>query len=557
MKEVAIFGEAITFGFSVLRRDTQFPDILLTMSVSNAGGLADIFCRPFRQDGSEDLRQGPFISDAVWRSNHTSGADYVFISRNHTEFNAQVRAANTQSGVQLFSDIWCAIWAMSDTPASVELELDVVHETRSLVDRETDAVEAIFGECCALGGCPAWRALSEQLFGGGDGTEAPLDLCHVPGSVCDAEGHAVRINMAGWGLDCEMPVAEFKKFPRLQKLDVSHNALRGDVEDILAGLTSLRNLNEFRATDNLIDGRINSVPVCRFARRNMTVLNLERNGLIGALPDCLFDDSTTLKELHLGGNSLSSTIPDVITLNSTLEVISLEDCRLEGKVPKSLANLTKLMSLDLRQNDLTGKLDDDLFGSNVLRIVSLQGNRLTGKVPSSIAQGDIMRVVALDGNRFSKLPDEWMDGEGARLSTNLRELRLSENKLKGGFPLVLAQLPELRVLDISDNSFGGPLPAEENLFVKTWWIQMANNSFSGPIPDEWESVGIVTRTALDTGRLPFVDLSNNNLTGDVPEFILDGTNFPPGTAVVLSGNDFTCPGNVSIPPHLQGLDCRK
>jgi len=320
---------------------------------------------------------------------------------------------------------------------------------------------------------------------------------------------------------------------------------------------SLRNLNEFRAMDNLIDGRINSVRACRFARRNMTVLNLERNGLLGELPDCLFDDSTTLKELHLGGNSLSSTIPDVITVNSTLEAISLDDCGLSGKVPKSLTNLTKLRSLDLRRNGLTGKLDDGLFSSNVLRIVSLQDNKLTGKVPSSIAQADAMRVLALDGNRFSKAPDEWIDAEGSRLSTNLRELGLSENKLEGEFPLMLARLPELRVLDISDNGFSGPLPAEENMFMKTWMIRLANNSFSGPIPDEWESVGIVTGTALETGRLPVVDLRNNNLTGDVPEFLLDGASFPPGTAMFLSGNNFACPGNVSVPPHLQGLDCRK
>ncbi|CAD7697876.1 unnamed protein product [Ostreobium quekettii] len=551
------FRRPLPIGFSVPRLGAEFPDLLFSLTVTNAGGEADMFCRPTSRPGDLDP---VFGSDAVWSSNHSVGTDYVFISRNHTQFNEQVRAENTDQGITLFSDILCNVWSLSETPTSVVVELDVVPGVRSLVDREREAVGAIFEECCGDEGCPVWRAIGDELFGGDDEEEAPLDLCHVRGSVCDEEGHAVRINMAGWGLACEMPVEEFKKFPKLEKLDLSHNAVGGKVEDILGGLTSLRNLVEFRASDNDIDGFVDSLAVCRFARRNMTTLNLELNDIQGPLPGCLFDNTTTLKELHLGGNNLSSTLPDVFSVNSTLEAISLEGCGLTGNVPKSITNLTRLRTLFLQENNLTGRVNDNLFKSDFLRIVNLRGNNLTGKIPSSIAESPVVMTVLLDGNKFTKVPNQWMDGREAGLSTNLGLLGLSANNLKGDFPVVLGRLPNLGFLDIRFNQFSGPLPAETGLFPQATGILLSNNSFNGSIPEEWGTIGIVANTAVVFEDEPqFIDLRNNNLTGELPDFLLDAEGLAP-VNVLLSGNNLTCPdsgddGEPVSTAHLPGLEC--
>ncbi|KAG8368371.1 hypothetical protein BUALT_Bualt15G0038500 [Buddleja alternifolia] len=91
-------------------------------------------------------------------------------------------------------------------------------------------------------------------------------------------------------------------------------------------------------------------------------LNLTGFGLSGKLPSSI-SKLTALRQLLLGDNKLSGTIPDLSALKS-LQNLHLENNQLEGSVPKSLAELPNL------------------------REVYLQNNKLNGSIPESIAKKD-------------------------------------------------------------------------------------------------------------------------------------------------------------------------
>lgn len=325
-------------------------------------------------------------------------------------------------------------------------------------------------------------------------------------------------------------------------------------------LQSLKHLVEFRAKDNALNGSVNTDRLCKFVRGNMTILSLEGNEITGPMPDCLFDFTTTLRELNLAHNNLSSSIPDVFPENSTLEMLILEDNSLNGSLPSSMANLTVLRSINVQDNSLSGSLPDNAFMSPQLSSVELRNNKLSGKLPSSLATSNSLLLLDVTGNSFTELPEKWITGNLTRTESGfLNAVSLARNNFTGEFPQAFTFLPRLGILDVSNNNFTGSLPGNPNMFLRTWALIFANNSFSGTISNNWGSAGILTGSALAgiTGP-PILDLTNNLLTGEIPDAFLNVDVLPPDVflaqSIRLGGNDLNCPENRTI-FHLQGLDC--
>lgn len=538
-----------------------FPDILLSMDVPTVGGDADIFCRPFIL--SENSFIAPLPSNAVWQSVHTQGNDYVFISRNHTEFLKSVTTEEQEDGnVQEVGKLVCTVIGLSQQETDFKLSLDVDYESRTLEADEMEAIQAIADKCCAGDtGCFPWKAL-QTVVQGADGFDVtalgtvPVDMCHVPGSICGPDGRLRRLNMIGFGLDCEFPTKEFAAFKKLEKLQLSRNSLTGDIGDIAEALSGLKNLDEFAASGNQLSGSISDEQMCDLVSGSVANLNLETNQIEGPLPACLFNRVSNLVELHLDGNQLNSSFPDAFQRDAKLQVLSLVNVGLRGDIPQSMDELSSLRILDLRQNMLTGELPEDIGFSPYLTFVRLESNQLTGEVPSSLATSSTLRILALDNNLFSSLPKVWYRPEAG--GENLKEVGLAHNNLSGEFPMALAMAPNLTILDLSKNNFSGPLPKNVGMFQKAWFINLSNNQFTGSIPEEWASIGLINGRALKgVNSFPVLDLSNNSLSGELPDFILNVEELPftisAARSINLEGNNFPCPENASV-IHLVGLE---
>lgn len=139
----------------------------------------------------------------------------------------------------------------------------------------------------------------------------------------------------------------------------------------------------------------------------------------------------------------------------------------------------------------------------------------------------------------------------SRLSA-LQLLSLRSNSLTGPFPSDLAKLGNLSALYLQSNKFYGFLPSDYTVWKNLSIIDLSNNAFNGSIPSSLANLTHLTSLYLDnnsfSGELPdlnisslqVLDLSDNNLTGVIPQSF---HRFPSSS---FTGNHFS-PENLPIP----------
>ncbi len=270
-------------------------------------------------------------------------------------------------------------------------------------------------------------------------------------------------------------------------------------------------------------------------------------------------------ELHLGANNLKGTIPNEISLLNKLEKLDLGyNYKLNGTIPEELYTLKNLKLLDLGFTALTGELSSAIGNLNkldtldlrtspwVLDASSFQPNKevLTGKLPKEI--GNLVNATCINIGRqgFSgNLPPEignlknlqslfiescQFSGElPASLSklTNLKKLFVSRNHFSGKIPDELSNLSNLEKLYLNNNQFEGTIPESFGKLKKVWILRLDNNKLSGSIPESLSKMKSLEAIFMGdnnlSGEFPkhfagknqqigYVDVSNNNLTGNIP-----------------------------------------
>ncbi|GAX21202.1 hypothetical protein FisN_26Lh160 [Fistulifera solaris] len=189
-------------------------------------------------------------------------------------------------------------------------------------------------------------------------------------------------------------------------------------------------------------------------RRNVILLNLEHNGLLGTIPTSLWR-LPKLQYLNLGFNQLSIALESSYRAKNLL-VLSLNAA---GRVDLTgLDRLSTLSVLELSSNGLRGSFPTQILDVSNLRVLRLQDNQLTGTIPSSFASLNYLRV-----------------------------LHLQQNRLVGPVP-ALTQSVSLEHVDLSNNGFHGSIPANFLSHVpifsnKSIHINMSHNQLTGEIPE--------------------------------------------------------------------------
>ncbi|CAN6584568.1 unnamed protein product [Malus baccata var. baccata] len=296
-------------------------------------------------------------------------------------------------------------------------------------------------------------------------------------------------------------------------------------------------------------------------------------------------NASALKVLNLEGNSISSTIPKWLYSLSHLESLFLSYNHLHGQISSSIANLTDIVNLDLFHNQLEGEHPTSMGNLCKLTVFDLSRNRVNGRISEifeslSRCNSSQLESLSLSNNNLSGLlTDELGNFE------KLRFLDLSSNSILGSIPTSLGNLSSLEELRIHNNSFKGvvskvhftkkilkfilpilkkmvKLYAKNNLltletsrdwhppfqlrvlFLDSWylgpelplWFQrqtqlqylsMVNTRISGTIPTWFWNF---------SSQLRFVDLSHNQLYGEVPNIV-----GAPLDIIDLSSNQFNGP----------------
>uniref|UniRef100_A0A1D1Z8L0 Putative LRR receptor-like serine/threonine-protein kinase At4g20940 n=1 Tax=Anthurium amnicola TaxID=1678845 RepID=A0A1D1Z8L0_9ARAE len=281
--------------------------------------------------------------------------------------------------------------------------------------------------------------------------------------------------------------------------------------------------------DNL--GLIANADLGIFANLTMLLkLSMANNSVSGVLPHDIAEFKS-LKYLDISNNLFSGGLPEDIGKLKSLQNLSLAGNNFSGPLPHSIGELTSIQSLDLSRNNFSGPLPSALTNLRSLVLLNLSFNRFTRRILTGFEQIQTLEVLDLSWNDLEGGID-WtfliessaihVDLSGNSLislspkelkflsdiSETVNYLNLSHNQLTGS--LIdgggLPTFGRLKVLDLSYNQLSGELPGFDYVYDLEV-LRLGNNGFSGFVPN-----GLLKE---DTLVLSELDLSANNLSGHV------------------------------------------
>ncbi|KAE9453576.1 hypothetical protein C3L33_14519, partial [Rhododendron williamsianum] len=212
---------------------------------------------------------------------------------------------------------------------------------------------------------------------------------------------------------------------------------------------------------------------------------------------------THLRVLELVNNQLSGEIPWEFSSLRHLRHLLLEGNNLHGQIPDTFSLLAKLTAVDLRLNSLTVPVvDHQCYGMVYLDV---EYNLLSGELPSEI-------VESLPELEFLHLSFNAMIGpeNNSNLDPFFTALcnytSVAELELEGSIPSSLVQCRNLDLLDLSYNNLSGNIPPEiTGLREMRIFINLSHNFLEGDLPIELSKLENVQE----------MDLSSNRFTGRV------------------------------------------
>ena len=254
---------------------------------------------------------------------------------------------------------------------------------------------------------------------------------------------------------------------KLKHVDLSNNLIQtvnnGEV------LSGLQNLLEFDVSRN----KLTAINAFMF-RSSRDIYRADFHGnLISSVSDRAFVPYSP-KHLDLSHNEL-------VTVQNFgwhgIENLNLGYNRIISLQPLALYNQNKLKSLNLNGN-LISNIDVEMFTHLTnLTILELRGNNLTAFLPLStvLAPLENLQVIDLSENNFSHfhyIPLPFSN------NYELKQIKLSHNKIKVMSHRVFSSLPKLELLDFSRNPFDcscGNLPLQKWVGTTTVEIRGQEN----------------------------------------------------------------------------------
>ena len=407
----------------------------------------------------------------------------------------------------------------------------------------------------------------------------------IPSDISNLSG-LTHLDLGGNSLSGTIP-SGLSSLSKLIFLFLDGNSLSGTIPDL-----SSTDLGELRLDNNELSG---TIPAW-LNNKDMTRLTLHGNRLTGTIPDLSGLDR--LRDFDLSNNRLSGTIPQAESMPGGLSQESSGGARSAGAQAKATGNLPNTGRLDLSNNSISGTIPDlsslngvydlnfsrnrlggELNASHLptnLNVLDLSENRLSGTIPDLSGLTKLL-LLYLQGNNFSgTIPDlssiarAGIDLSGNSLSGSIDQddfheylysLYLNDNKLTGSVDLSGINLKVFGFwgnpdLDLTNVSLHSSLSASEiDRFALDWMYRRNGgpgwtNRTGWPGPkhtgaenlNHWHGV-----TAGNDGRASVLNLSSNNLTGEISGSIEALTSL---TELNLSGN-----GNLSgtVPLRLKDI----
>nr|CAC40827.1 HcrVf3 protein [Malus floribunda] len=404
-----------------------------------------------------------------------------------------------------------------------------------------------------------------------------------------------ELSLSGTGISSTIPTWFWNLTSQVEYLNLSRNQLYGQIQNIVAGPSSVVDLSS-----NQFTGALPIVPTSLFfldlsrssfsesvfhffcdrpdEPKQLSVLNLGNNLLTGKVPDCWMSWQH-LRFLNLENNNLTGNVPMSMGYLQYLGSLHLRNNHLYGELPHSLQNCTWLSVVDLSENGFSGSIPiwigKSLSGLNVL---NLRSNKFEGDIPNEVCYLKSLQILDLAHNKLSGMIPRCFHNLSALADfsesfyptsywgTNWSELSENAILVTKGIEMEYSKiLGFVKVMDLSCNFMYGEIPEELTGLLALQSLNLSNNRFTGRIPSNignmaWlESLdfsmnqldGEIPPSMTNLTFLSHLNLSYNNLTGRIPESTqlqsLDQSSFV-GNKLCGAPLNKNCSTNGVIPP---------
>ncbi|XP_078154001.1 uncharacterized protein LOC144549138 [Carex rostrata] len=287
----------------------------------------------------------------------------------------------------------------------------------------------------------------------------------------------------------------FLTHKKLSLLDISDNNLS---EELPANITTkLPNLLALSLSKNSFQGPLPLMPTS-----NLRTLDLSSNNLTDDIHNSLSRIHPSIPSwMDLSNNKFYGSL--IYNLNFTQDpILLLNDNNISGEIPFSICN-GSFEVLDISNNELNGVLPDCIRRAN-LWALKLSGNHLEGSLP----------MMCVEQNHWLlDLSDNMLSGSIPACSNEsaLQIINVSQNNLTGNFPTTWLNISDIYAIDIGENFLSGKLPIWIGMESNLSMLLARDNMFGGPIPEQ----------ICQFKYLGILDLSHNNLFGEIPSCIID------------------------------------
>ena len=234
-------------------------------------------------------------------------------------------------------------------------------------------------------------------------------------------------------------------------------------------------------------------------------------GLTGDIPTEL-GNLSNLERLYLHDNQLTGEIPTELGSLSNLERLYLHDNQLTGEIPRELGNLSNLETLDLAGNQLTGDIPHSLTGLTVLVWFTFRNNSGLCAPVDEAFQTWLQSVSSVRGSSCAPMDSaedraalvELYNATGGASWTNNTNW-LSDRPIREWYGVSNGPDGRVSELDLSGNQLTGEIPTELGNLSNLAWLYLSGNQLTGCVPAGlWD----VPNNDFDQLGMPFCELES-------------------------------------------------
>ncbi|XP_031254356.1 receptor-like protein 1 [Pistacia vera] len=258
--------------------------------------------------------------------------------------------------------------------------------------------------------------------------------------------------------------------------------------------------------------------ISKIFSNSLSRLSMSDNCFEGNLPLSM-GEMKALTRMDLSNNQFSRELPSDFLIGCfSLKFLNLSNNNFHGQIFPQYMNLPYLRYIYLNNNSFSGKIGKGLLNSTSLEALDISNNKISDKVPNWIGQSDIH-----NGHRSTK--DLALEQESMPHFSYYYNSTLSLSSFVDDFPYLYHRfevnfltknrydsykgdiLNFMTGMDLSNNDLIGDIPSEIGDLQEIKALNLSNNFLSKSIPKSFSNLkGIES-----------LDLSHNKLSGQIPQ----------------------------------------